>query len=160
MVKEMLDFSRPLQLQKSKEDIGRIIAESVAIVGSSANARRVRITSATAREVPAVSIDSDRFEQVLVNLLMNAIQASPEGEEVTVTSFAEGPRLIIDVKDCGCGIPLDKRTEIFEPFMTTKKEGTGLGLPIAKKVVEAHGGQMEVMDNKQAGVTFRIRIPL
>jgi len=160
MVKEMLDFSRPLQLQKSKEDIGRIIAASVAMVGPSAKARQVRISSETPGDLPLVSIDADRFEQVLVNLLMNAIQASTDGEEVTVASFAAGPHLIIDVSDCGCGIPIAKRTEIFDPFITTKKEGTGLGLPIAKKVVEAHDGQIEILDNKQSGVTFRIKIPL
>lgn len=160
MVREMLDFSRPLQLQKSKEDINRVIEQSVALVGSSARARRVSVISETARDTPFAFIDADRFKQVLVNLLMNAIQASPEGEEVKVTSFAQGPQLIIDIKDCGCGIPVDKRAEIFDPFVTTKKEGTGLGLPIAKKVVQAHDGQLEIIDNEGHGVTFRITIPL
>jgi len=160
MVKEMLNFARPLQLQKSKESISRIIEDSLAVVKSSARARNVEIINQTASDLPLAGIDTNRFKQVLVNLFMNAIQASPQGEQVTVTGFAQGPHLIIDVSDCGCGIPLDKRAEIFNPFFTTKKEGTGLGLPIAKKIIEAHEGQLQILDNQPTGLTFRITIPL
>lgn len=160
MVKEMLDFSRPLQLQKSKENIARIIEESVAIVEPSATALKVKIVNQATGELPLAAIDPDRFKQVLVNLLINAIQASPQGEQVTLTGFAQGAHLIIDVSDCGCGIPVEQRPEIFNPFFSTKKDGTGLGLPIVKKVVEAHDGQLQILDNQPTGLTFRITIPL
>src|SRR5208283_5761837 len=82
-------------------------------------------------------------------------QASPEGGIVTVSSYQKESQCIIDVSDHGCGIPLDKRESIFAPFFTTKREGTGLGLPIAKKIVEAHGGHMEVADNLEKGITSK-----
>lgn len=160
MVKEMLDFARPLPLQKSKENLRQIIEESAAIVEASASTKQIRIVNQTGEDLPPASIDPDRFKQVLVNLLMNAIQASPPGEQVTITGFAKAANLAIDVTDCGCGIPLDKRAEIFDPFFTTKKEGTGLGLPIAKKIIDAHGGKLEIVDNQHTGLSFRITIPL
>jgi signal transduction histidine kinase len=101
-----------------------------------------------------------RMKQVFINLVTNAIQASPKGGEVVVSNYANGNSLAIDVSDCGCGIPTDKRLEIFSPFFTTKKEGTGLGLPIVKKIVEAHRGSVEIFDNPGKGITFRVTIPI
>jgi signal transduction histidine kinase len=79
---------------------------------------------------------------------------------VTVRASQKNESVIIDVVDCGCGIPLNRREEIFHPFFTSKKDGTGLGLPIVKKIVEAHEGRLEVLDNHKNGVTFRIVLPL
>ncbi len=100
-----------------------------------------------------------RTEQVLINLLMNAVQASPEGETVIVSTSQEGGYVRIDVTDCGCGIPHEQKEEIFTPFFTTKKEGTGLGLAIVKKIIQAHEGDLEVLDNPEQGVTFRVLLP-
>jgi len=72
-----------------------------------------------------------------------------------VSSYRKESQFIIDVSDHGCGIPLDKRESILAPFFSTKREGTGLGLPIAKKIVEAHGGHMEVADNLEKGITSK-----
>jgi len=160
MVRQMLDFSRPLELRKSEQKIIEIIEESVALVESSAKAREVEIILEATHNLPSTSLDPERFKQVLVNLLMNAVQASPQGERVSVRSFVNGEKLVVEVTDCGCGIPVEKRSEMFNPFFTTKKDGTGLGLPIVKKIVEAHGGQVEILDNRPQGLTFRIIIPM
>jgi signal transduction histidine kinase len=98
------------------------------------------------------------MKQALINLLTNAIDASPEGEIVTVSSYQKGGKIIIDVSDHGCGVPIDRKEEIFSPFFTTKEHGTGLGLPIAKKIVEAHNGSMEVLENRQKGAIFRVML--
>jgi two-component system sensor histidine kinase HydH len=79
------------------------------------------------------------MEQVIINLVLNAIESSPEGGTVAVTLFPSPEGLILDMAYNGCGIPLAKKQKVFAPFFTTKKEGTGLGLPIVKKIVEAHG---------------------
>jgi signal transduction histidine kinase len=160
MVKDMLDFSRPLQLKRSAVDIGQLVAECITIVGSRAQDREVVISSQSEDDIPLVSLDTMRMKQVLINLLINAVEASPKGEEVMVHSHINGKNLLLEVIDCGCGIPTDKRLEIFSPFFTTKKEGTGLGLPIVKKIVEAHQGYVEVEDNPERGVTFRVEIPI
>lgn len=99
------------------------------------------------------------MKQVLVNLVTNAIEASPAGETVTVKAYMRKKSLHIDVADCGCGIPPDKREDIFLPFFTTKKDGVGLGLDITKKNVESHGGYLEVVDNPRKGSIFKIVIP-
>lgn len=160
MVKHMLDFSRPLELNRSMEDINRLIEESLVLVEAAAAERKVALENEPAPNLPMISIDSMRMKQVLINLVMNAIQASPEGERVRVSTRGKKEKLVIDVADCGCGIPVEKRDEVFVPFVSTKKNGTGLGLPIVKKIVEAHQGRMEILDNPERGVTFRVVIPL
>jgi signal transduction histidine kinase len=101
-----------------------------------------------------------RIKQVLINLVVNAVQASPEAETVMVACHQEQGRIVIDVRDLGSGIAKDRRELVFSPFFTTKKEGTGLGLPIVKKIAEAHEGSLEILDNSDRGVTFRVILPL
>lgn len=159
MVREMLDFSRPLELDRTEDDINRLIEDSLLIVESSARERNIGIQTEVDADLPHVSIDSMRMKQVIINLALNAIQASPAGETIRLRARLRRGNLLIDVTDCGCGIPLPKRQEIFAPFVSSKKEGTGLGLPIVKKIVDAHGGRVQVLDNSGGGITFRVIIP-
>jgi signal transduction histidine kinase len=99
------------------------------------------------------------MQQVLINLIQNAVEASPEGATVTVCTAQKGAGVLIEVVDSGAGIPPEKKDEIFRPFVTTKRGGTGLGLPIAKKIVEAHQGRLEVLDTPDRGVTARVTLP-
>jgi PAS domain S-box-containing protein len=161
MVKSMLDFSRPLELECSKGDIGQLVAECLALVAPMAKERKINLCSRLDSGVPAVaSLDFMRMKQVLINLLTNAIQASQEGDDVIIGCETKGENLLINVIDYGCGIPPDKRQEIFSPFYTSKKEGTGLGLAIVKKIIEAHQGHIEISDNPGKGITFRVKIPI
>jgi two-component system sensor histidine kinase FlrB len=98
--------------------------------------------------------------QVIINLLTNAIEVSPHGETVKVSLHCHTGKLQIFVVDRGPGVPADINERIFEPFVTDKKKGTGLGLPISKKIVEAHGGKLECKNNPDEGVTFRITLPV
>jgi two-component system, NtrC family, sensor histidine kinase HydH len=107
-----------------------------------------------------MSIDDSRIKQVLINLLVNAVEASSEGDVVKVCFYEKKGDFFIEVSDCGCGIPAEKREEIFTPFFTTKQGCTGLGLPIAKRIVEAHQGYWEAQNNFEKGVTFRIVLPM
>ncbi len=159
MIKEMLDFSRPLELTRTREDLGRIVAESVAVVENAARERRIDVRTELDRDL-SVPVDSMRMKQVIINLVMNAIQASSDGETVMVSARRNGNSAVVDVADCGCGIPPEKREDIFLPFFSTKKEGTGLGLAIVKKIVDAHRGKIRILDNSGKGVVFRILIPL
>ena len=160
LVEDMLDFSKPLDLEKSFEEIGPIIDDSLAIVKSIAEKHGVSLKVESLHPVPAVPLDRSRMKQVFINLFTNAIQASPAATTVTIRYRTRGTHLILDVADCGCGIPPEKRRDIFVPFFTTKKEGTGLGLPIVGKVIEAHKGHIDVLSNVCGGITFRILLPL
>jgi signal transduction histidine kinase len=160
MIKDMLDFSRPLELNRSLEDIGQVIEESLAIVTVLAQERGVSVENRSAKILTKVSMDAMRMKQVIINLVMNGVQASSPGQTVTVCTRRSRVALLIDISDNGCGIPPEQRDSIFTPFFTTKKEGTGLGLAIVKKIVEAHKGRVEILDNSRAGVTFRIVVPI
>jgi two-component system sensor histidine kinase HydH len=159
MVKEMLDFSRPLELQPTEESLEQLIGDCLSVVAAHALERDIRLHDVSAVDGSRVACDSTRIKQAVINLLMNAIQASPAGETVKIACYPRMGDLVIDIVDSGCGIPPDKREDVFLPFVTTKKEGTGLGLPIVKKIVEAHHGSLKIMDNAERGLTFRLTLP-
>lgn len=160
MVENMLDFARPLELYRSGQDINQIVNHSLAVLSEMAQERKVKVEGKISPNLPHVSLDALRLKQVLINLLVNAIEASPEGETVELDVYQKRKNLIIDVRDNGSGLPSGKKKEIFSPFFTTKSKGTGLGLPIVKKIIEAHQGILEVLENPVKGVTFRVIIPL
>lgn len=160
MVKDMLDFAKPLELHLGHQSIDRLIQESLAVVETVAKDRQVRIQSRFWGRIAPAPLDGMRIKQVLINLIVNAVQASPEGETVTVACHQHQESIVIDVSDLGCGIPKDQRALIFNPFFTTKKEGTGLGLAIVKKIAEAHNGSLEILDNPDRGITFRVTLRL
>ncbi|MDA8306306.1 MAG: PAS domain S-box protein [Deltaproteobacteria bacterium] len=158
MVEDMLDFSKPVELRKSFEHIGPILAESVAVTKPLADAKAIELKIEAFGPIPALPLDPMRIKRVLINLLTNAIEASPKGQPVRIVHRRLGKDLVVDVSDKGAGIPCEIRKDIFSPFFTTRKGGTGLGLPIVKKVVEAHNGGIEVL-NSPCGTTFRLRLP-
>jgi PAS domain S-box-containing protein len=158
MLKDILDFSKPLELDKSFQDVNGLILESLLMVDDVARERELKIETHFA-DLPPVFCDPTRIKQIIINLVMNAIQASPPGRTVSVSTGIRGKRLLIDVTDCGCGVPVQKRDEIFTPFVSTKKEGTGLGLAISKKIVEAHKGDIQVLSNAEEGATLRVSFP-
>lgn len=160
MTREVLDFSSPLKLRCSTEDFTKTLRHIIELLSDTAKKRNVALQLQTPANLEPISIDRERMEQALINILTNAVGASPEGESVTVYCHQKGQNLIIDVTDRGCGIPYEKREEIFLPFVTTKHGGTGLGLPIVKKIVEAHQGSLKILDNPDKGLTFRMAIPI
>ncbi len=159
MVKKMLDFSRSLQLDKSPTHLKQLLEEVVAVVKEEADNSEVGLEIVHADGLQPLNVDPMRLEQALLNLVINAVQASTNGEVVTLRAIPYCGGVAIEVSDRGKGIPKDKRSEILAPFFTTKKEGTGLGLPIVNKIVEAHAGRLEFVDNPDRGVTFRIVLP-
>jgi two-component system sensor histidine kinase AtoS len=113
-------------------------------------------------DLPAVQLDSVFMQQALLNLVLNGLQAIPRDGTVSMRASTEeidgASHVCIDVIDDGQGIPANVRDSIFEPFFTTKPSGTGLGLAVVKRVVEAHGGDLEV-DSSVAGTRFRVTLP-
>jgi signal transduction histidine kinase len=159
MVKEMLDFSRPLELHPTKGSINNVVNESLLIISDLAQAKQVNVQNLPSGDLPPMFFDSERMKQAFINLLTNAIEASPEEGTVSIYCYHKRQKLIVDIKDQGIGIPSDKKEEIFSPFFTTKEGGAGLGLAIVKKIVEAHHGYLNILENHERGITFRVTIP-
>src|SRR4029077_1285947 len=122
-----------------------------------AKALRVRREEPTA--LPAVRADGDLICQVLLGLLANAAEAAPTGGEVALGAVAADGTVELAVADSGPGVPPDLRARIFEPFFTTRPHGTGLGLAVARQIVEAHGGRLEVGEGAGGGARFTVRLP-
>jgi signal transduction histidine kinase len=108
--------------------------------------------------LPNLDLDPDKIKQALLNLVKNATEAMPGGGKIKIEALAIDRAIAIEVTDTGTGIPLD--IDAFEPFVTTKKEGTGIGLVIVRQVVTAHGGQISYRSRPGEGTTFRIELPL
>jgi signal transduction histidine kinase len=107
-----------------------------------------------------VNVDAAKIEQVLLNLLLNAKQASPDGAKITISSQQNEDGVSLAVSDSGHGISAENLKHIFEPFFTTRKQGTGLGLSNAKKIIESHGGQILVKSEVNSGTDVRVTIPI
>jgi signal transduction histidine kinase len=96
----------------------------------------------------------------VLNVVANAVQAMPDGGRLTVRTRAEGDEAVLEIEDTGTGIPDEVRARIFEPFFTTKASGTGLGLAVVRRIVEGHGGTLEVRSRPGEGTVFGLRLPL
>lgn len=119
--------------------------------------RGVAVEQVFATDLPVVTIDQDKFKQIVLNLCKNAMEAMPNGGTLTIRAHHAGEHVHIEIVDTGTGIP--DKVNIFEPFMTTKKEGTGLGLPIVRQLVDAHGGTLTYRSELGKGTTFVVTLP-
>src|SRR5262249_30233487 len=122
-------------------------------------ARGIRLERGNAAGLPAVKADPDLLVQVLVGLLSNAASVVPAGGQVLLEARAVGKAVELAVADTGPGVPREIRGRVFEPFFTTRDKGTGLGLAVARQIVEAHSGQIDVGDRPGGGARFVISLP-
>jgi len=163
LLNELLDFSRPIGLDRSKLSLSEIVAEAVKTFRTSVDlgARQLMVTDHADKLL--ANADRDKVHQILLNLLLNAAQATDEQGIIEISIdrvFVESRRMIkISVRDNGRGIPNSKLEKVFEPFFTTRKDGTGLGLSNAKKIVEAHGGEMHIQSAVNVGTTIEFTLP-
>ncbi len=160
MVKEMLDFGKPVELQFTEIDFNELVSDSVKVAQPTAKENGVALETDLALSLPSIVLDAPRVKQVLLNLITNAIQASTAGEHVRVCTRLNSLGIVLEVADHGEGIAKEYHESIFHPFFSTKREGTGLGLGIVKKIVETHGGEVSFSANQEKGVTFTVRLPL
>ncbi len=166
LIGDVLDTSRieagTFSYSFTDVDLGRLVEDAVAT--ASVGHTEVRVRAAVTRPLPPIRGDLDRLRQVLMNLIDNAVKYSPEGEEVEVSARPENGAVRISVTDRGPGIPRDQHRLIFEKFGRAdvkggSKPGTGLGLFIARSIVEAHGGSLDVRSVPAAGATFTLTLP-
>lgn len=160
IVQQLLEFSRKRKLEITEADLKKIIKEVLMLVSPSIKASKIRVDKEL-NEIPSVLVDKNQIKQVLLNLINNAIQAMPDGGRLGIKTEVVGDEIMVSVSDTGMGIPTDVLQRIFEPFFTTKKDkGTGLGLPISYRIVQEHGGRLEVKSTPGQGSIFRVVLPL
>jgi signal transduction histidine kinase len=153
---EFINYSRPREVRRSKLALGSVINEVVRALTYDLEEKKISLQ--IKGEVLSVEADEQLLRQALFNLLLNAIQAvDGSGEIQVVAEKRNATEAVLEVRDNGPGVPPDRRTEIFKPYFTTQKEGTGLGLAVVQQIVLAHGWEVECLANEPRGAVFRIK---
>jgi signal transduction histidine kinase len=160
IVSDLLETARPKPPAFQLADLNATVEHAVTVARQQALSKPIRINCVTSSELPPVQHDTGQIHQVLLNLLLNAIQAIDGPGTVTVTVSSEENGVAVTVQDTGPGIPPETLPNIFRPFFTTKGHGTGLGLSLARRIAEDHGGNLAVASKVGQGSTFTLSLPL
>ena len=160
IVTQFLQAIRPAPLQVKLTSLNEVVLKTLELLQPELDNRGITIKSKLARHLPATPIDPTQTQQALVNLVKNAMQAMTKGGTLTLQTGDTAEAVWVSVGDTGGGIPQEQINRIFEPFYTTKKKGTGLGLMIVQRIVRAHGGRIELESHEGRGTTFRLWLPL
>lgn len=162
IVKQLLEFGRDAEDRRRQVSVDRVAASVRSVLREPAREHSVEIRLEPPAEEIEIRVDPLRLEQALVNLLRNAVQATPAGGRAELAWWSVGEDLRVEIRDEGSGIPEPIRDKLFEPFFTTKPvgEGTGLGLAVVHGVVEEYGGQIEFHDREPAGTVVRLELPV
>ncbi len=159
---DLLGTARPRTAEMRLSDLNTTVEHAVMLVRQQVLSKPIKIEFTPGANLPEVDHDSDQIHQVLLNLLLNSVQAIEGPGEVRVAVFArdDGEDAVIAVSDSGHGIPAEHLPNIFRPFYTTKGDGTGLGLSLAKRIIEGHHGRIEVESSSGKGTTFSVTLPV
>jgi PAS domain S-box-containing protein len=160
IVTQFLQAIRPAPLQLKVVSLNDIVDRTLDLLRPELDNRGITIKTKIARQLPATPIDPTQTQQALVNLVKNAMQAMTRGGTLTLQTGDTNEAVWVSVADTGGGIPQEQINRIFEPFYTTKKKGTGLGLMIVQRIVRAHNGRIELDSQVGRGTTFRLWLPL
>ncbi len=157
---ELLDYARPYKLEKIKFNLVDVLQKAILLIRMDAEAIKVKIDVKIGENTIQVNGDQDKLNQVFLNLFLNSIQAMPGGGTLTVTAEIVAGRAICWVQDTGCGLNQKYASKVFDPYFTTKSDGTGLGLAMSAKIVEEHGGSIEFTSSADVGTTVTVKLPL
>ena len=162
LVRDFTDYSAPVAMEKKPIDVAEVLNTSLEALSASCSVKKIQLSKHLAGGPWPLEGDATRLRQTFDNLLRNAMEAQPDGGEIDVAASSNGQELIVDISDAGPGMPLERRTEMFEFGKTTKIGGSGIGLPLSQLIVESHGGSLVYRDRNGTGrgATFRITLPL
>ena len=160
IVEQFLSLARPVEIKAEALPLQEILKELAALEESHARQSNVRIHVIAAPNLPALKADPNHLTQVLLNLMLNGLQAMPHGGTLTLEAKTSNSNFLIAVTDTGTGIAPENLSRIFEPYFTTNAQGSGLGLAISRRIIEAHGGTITVSNQAGGGCRFQITLPL
>jgi two-component system NtrC family sensor kinase len=161
IVKGLLDFARQTKPQKQAISINKVAEDVLSLVKNQASFQNISVSTELDSTLPSVLADADQMRQVVLNIILNAADAMPQGGTLRVRSCPEpeSSRVMLKISDTGPGIPAEIQNRLFEPFFTTKKTGTGLGLAIAYGIMERHKGELKLESSPGHGTTISVILP-
>jgi len=156
----VLDFSKARPVVPRRCALADVIEAAQRLTATYVRGGDIALQTDIQPDLPDLVADPDQLEQVFVNLILNACRAMPDGGRVTIRARADGQHVYAEVADSGVGIAPDELHHIFDPFYSGFRHGAGLGLTICQRIVEAHGGRIDVQSSPGQGSTFRVELPL
>lgn len=160
VITQLIEFARPLQLKRKKINFSELIQHALNLISADAKKNQIIIAMETASDLPFAEVDSDKVKQVLLNIFLNSLAAMQNGGELKIKLTCEKNNIIVSVSDTGTGIEMKDLPHIYDPYFTSKPAGTGLGLAVVQKIMEAHGGTISVESASGHGTTVRLQFPL
>ncbi len=163
ILEEVLDFAKPLQIKNSCVDVNATVLASLELLETKFSEADMAILTDLDNDLPLVQADGEKLVQALINILLNALEASSYGSklEIKTTGNTQGSDAVsVVIADEGHGIHQQHAADIFKPFFTTKSSGTGLGLSNAQRIIDAHGGRIDVESRRRSGTFFKITLPV
>ena len=161
-IRHLLNFSRPIHTEKKKNNINEVVLKVISGFKFISEHKDIKIKKNLQKDLPLFSFDSSQLEEVISNIITNAMQAIPKAGTINISSFSEENKVIIEISDNGNGIAKENLSKVFMPFYSSKEygKGTGLGLAIAKRVVNEHCGDILVESKVGRGTKFRLSFPV
>jgi len=160
VVQTLVDFNRPIELRLKNTDVRRVLEEVTQLASPEAAQNGVSIDVQLGTEALPVLIDYDLVKQAFDNVVLNGVQAMPEGGSLRISARRNDKAAVIEVRDSGPGIPPEVRDKVFNLYFTTKKTGSGIGLAMTYRVLQMHHGSLDFDTELGRGTTFRLCLPL
>jgi signal transduction histidine kinase len=159
LLDDFLRFARVDRLRLEPTDLAALVEEMIDFYAPQAEAHGIVTRADAPAGTPAANVDREMMKQAIFNLMLNAQHAMPNGGELMLRLRSESDRVLLDVIDTGVGMTPEVQAKIFEPFFSTRSKGSGLGLPTARRIVEAHGGELTVVSAPGKGTAFTVALP-
>lgn len=156
----IMDFSRPVESVKLVSQINEILENTCSLMEPYLNSGHIQLKKVFGSNIPKIVVDTAQLKQVFLNIIKNAVESMNRGGKLTIETLKESDYVKINIMDTGEGMTAEILQNIFVPFFTTKVDGTGVGLAVSQKIIDDHGGHIEVKSELQSGTTFSIYLPL
>jgi len=160
IVEQFLSLSRPFHLEQKPGRLDKLLKNLIVLFQEEASSQRITLQEAIDSNLPLIKMDEERLTQVFINIMKNGIQAMEHGGTLRVETHLLKDRIQVAISDSGPGIAPDQLEKIFNYYYTTKEKGVGLGLPIAHRIIEAHGGQLDVESRVGSGTKVTVTLPI
>lgn len=160
IIRRIRTLARKQPAKRARHELNAVVLEALRLAEVDTRLHDVALEYKTADQLPQASVDSVQIQQVILNLIRNAIETKPPAQRIVVSTFSRADaEVVVEVADDGPGVDEELLSEIFNPFFTTKENGTGIGLSISRSIVATHGGRLEARNNAVSGATFSVVLP-